>query len=216
MVEAMDQAVGRVLAALEASGVADNTIVIFTSDNGGLSTSEGSPTTNLPYRAGKGWLYEGGIREPFIVRWPRVTPEGAATSWPVTSTDIYPTILEAAALPLLPEQHSDGVSFLAAMKDPAKTDPERVLFWHYPHWGNQGGTPGAAVRRGDWKLIQWFWGKPPELFHLGKDPGEQENVAGKNPEVLAELQKLLAGMQAATKALMPHPNPHPEEPFDRW
>lgn len=216
MVEAMDEAIGKVLAALEASGVADNTIVIFTSDNGGLSTSEGSPTSNLPYRAGKGWLYEGGIREPFIVRWPGITPGDAATSWPVTSTDIYPTILEAANLPLLPQQHMDGQSFFTAMKNPSQTNPERTLFWHYPHWGNQGGTPGAAVRRGDWKLIQSFWGKPPELFHLGTDPGEQENLAEKNPEMLTELQKRLAELQADTKALMPHPNPEATEPFDNW
>jgi arylsulfatase A-like enzyme len=216
MVEAMDQAVGKVLAALETHGVADNTIVIFTSDNGGLSTSEGSPTTNLPYRAGKGWLYEGGIREPFIVCWPGFTPKAATSNWPVTSTDIYPTILEAAALPMLPDQHKDGQSFVAALKDPAKTHPERTLFWHYPHWGNQGGSPGAAVRRGDWKLIQWFWGKAPELFHLGKDPGERENLADKHPEVLADLQKTLKEYQADTKALMPHPNPDAKMPFDKW
>jgi arylsulfatase A-like enzyme len=191
-------------------------MVIFTSDNGGLSTSEGAPTSNLPYRAGKGWLYEGGIREPFLVRWPRMTPKGATTSWPVTSTDIYPTILQAAGVPVPKGQHVDGRSFFAAMEDPSKADPERVLFWHYPHWGNQGGMPGAAVRRGDWKLIHWFWGKPPELFHLGKDPGERENVAEKNPEVVVELEKLLAEMQADTKALMPVPNQDAKEPFDKW
>jgi arylsulfatase A-like enzyme len=216
MVEAMDQAVGKVLAALETHGVAGNTIVIFTSDNGGVSTSEGWPTANLPYRAGKGWLYEGGIREPFIVRWPGVTPKAATSNWPVTSTDIYPTLLEAAALPMLPDQHKDGQSFVAALKEPAKTNPDRVLFWHYPHWGNQGGSPGAAVRRGDWKLIHWFWGKPPELFHLGRDPGERENLAEKHPEVLADLQKTLKQFQADTKALMPYPNPDAKTPFDRW
>jgi arylsulfatase A-like enzyme len=216
MVEAMDQAIGKVLAALESNGVAGNTIVIFTSDNGGLSTSEGSPTANLPYRAGKGWLYEGGIREPVIVRWPGVTPKAAASPWPVVSTDFYPTLLEAAGAPLLPDQHKDGQSFVAALRDPAKTDPGRVLFWHYPHWGNQGGIPGAAVRRGDWKLIDWFWRKPPELFHLANDPGERQNLAAKNPEVLADLQRVLHGCQAATKALMPHPNPDPKMPFDKW
>jgi arylsulfatase A-like enzyme len=216
MVEAMDQAIGKVLAALESNGVAGNTIVIFTSDNGGLSTSEGSPTANLPYRAGKGWLYEGGIREPVIVRWPGVTPKAAASPWPVVSTDFYPTLLEAAGAPLLPDQHMDGQSFVAALRDPAKTDPGRVLFWHYPHWGNQGGIPGAAVRRGDWKLIDWFWRKTPELFHLANDPGERQNLAAENPEVLADLQRVLHGCQAATKALMPHPNPDPKMPFDKW
>jgi arylsulfatase A-like enzyme len=216
MVEAMDAAVGKVLAALDTHGVAGNTIVIFTSDNGGLSTSEGSPTTNLPYRAGKGWLYEGGIREPVIVRWPGVTPRGASSPWLVTSTDFFPTILEAAGLPLLPDQHRDGRSFASALKDPATTNPGRVLYWHYPHWGNQGGTPGAAVRRGDWKLIDWFWGKPAELFNLAKDPGERRNLAGEHPEILGELQKTLAGIHADTKALMPSPNPEAEKPFKKW
>lgn len=216
MVEAMDQAIGKVLAALDANGVADNTLVIFTSDNGGLSTSEGSPTTNLPYRAGKGWLYEGGIREPVIVRWPGVAPKAASSPWPVTSTDLFPTILDAAGLPMLPKQHQDGRSFVAALKNPAATNSERALFWHYPHWGNQGGIPGAAVRRGEWKLIHWFWRKSPELFHLGNDPGERQNLAEKNPEVLAELQKVLAGFHADTKALMPVPNPKPKQPFDHW
>lgn len=216
MVEAMDEAVGKVLAALEANGVADNTIVIFTSDNGGLSTSEGSPTANLPYRAGKGWLYEGGVREPVLVRWPGVTVKGASSPWVVTSTDFFPTILEAAKLPALPEQHRDGQSFLAAMKDPEATNSERAIYWHYPHWGNQGGIPGAAVRRGDWKLIKWFWKKSPELFHLGKDPGEQVNLAEREPEVLAELEKVLAGFHEDTKALMPTVNPEPKEPFEKW
>lgn len=216
MVEAMDQAIGKVLAALETNGVADNTIVIFTSDNGGLSTSEGSPTANLPYRAGKGWLYEGGIREPVIVRWPGVTPKAATSSWLVTSTDFFPTILDAAGLPMLPSQHQDGRSFVAALKKPAATNSERTLFWHYPHWDNQGGIPGAAIRRGNWKLIQWFWRKSPELFHLGDDPGEHQNLAENNPEILADLQKVLAGFQADTKALMPDPNPNPKQPFDNW
>ena len=216
MVEAMDLAIGRVLNSLEAAGVADHTLVIFTSDNGGLSTSEGSPTSNLPLRAGKGWLYEGGIREPVIVRWPANAAKGTTSSWMVTSTDIYPTILEAAELPLLPDQHKDGVSFVSALKNPATTNDERPLYWHFPHWGNQGGIPGAAVRLGDWKFIDWFWGKPAELFNLGKDPGERTNVAEENPEVVAKLRKTLDGFHSDTKALMPHPNPNPKDPFDKW
>jgi len=216
MVEAMDQAVGKVLDAIDAAGVADRTLVIFTSDNGGLSTSEGSPTSNLPYRAGKGWLYEGGIREPVIVRWPGVTPEGATSSWPVISTDFFPTVLEAAGKPALPEQHKDGVSFVAALKNPDATNGERPLYWHFPHWGNQGGIPGAAVRLGDWKFIDWSWKKPAELFHLGKDPGERNNVAAQNPEVVAKMRQILDGFHTDTKALMPFPNPNAREPFDKW
>ncbi len=216
MVEAMDQAVGKVLDALDAAGVADRTLVIFTSDNGGLSTSEGSPTCNLPHRAGKGWLYEGGIREPVIVRWPGVSPEGATSPWPVISTDFYPTILEAAGQPALPEQHKDGVSFVAALKTPAATNDERPLYFHFPHWGNQGGIPGSAVRLGDWKYIDWSWHKPAELFHLGKDPGERDNVAADNSEVVAKMKKILDGFHTDTKALMPFPNPDAKKPFNKW
>lgn len=216
MVEAMDAAVGKVLAALDTHGVAANTIVIFTSDNGGLSTSEGSPTSNLPYRAGKGWLYEGGIREPVIVRWPGVTKPGSTSTWPVTSTDHFPSILEAAGLPVLPDQHRDGVSFVPALRDSSATNPTRPLFWHYPHWGNQGGTPGSAVRLGDWKLIDWSWGKDPELFNLAEDPGEQHNLAEDDPDKLAELMRKLDALRADTKAIMPTRNPSLKEPFRKW
>jgi arylsulfatase A-like enzyme len=216
MVEAMDLAIGKVLDALDTAGVADRTLVIFTSDNGGLSTSEGSPTSNLPHRAGKGWLYEGGIREPVIVRWPGVTPEGATTPWMMTSTDIFPTILDAAGHPALPEQHKDGVSFVPALKQASATNTDRPLYFHFPHWGNQGGIPGAAVRMGDWKLIDWFWKKPAELFHLGKDPGERSNVAAEHPDKVAELRKILDAFHADTRALMPHPNPNPPKQFDKW
>jgi arylsulfatase A-like enzyme len=216
MVEAMDAAVGRVLDALEEHGIADRTLVIFTSDNGGLSTSEGSPTSNLPLRAGKGWLYEGGIRVPLLVRLPGVTAGGSTSAWPVTSTDYFPTILAAAALPLLPDQHRDGVSFFPALEDAAARAPKRPLFWHYPHWGNQGGTPGAAVRLGDWKLIDWYWGKGPELFNLATDPGEQTNLAAEQPAQTAELRRLLDEFRHDTAALMPAENPRPKEPFDAW
>ena len=217
MVEAMDQAVGKVLDALDSAGVADRTLVIFTSDNGGLSTSEGSPTTNLPFRAGKGWLYEGGIREPVIVRWPGVTPAGSVSPWQVTGTDFFPTILEAAGLPALPEQHLDGASFAPALKDPAKVNPPRPLYWHFPHWGNQGGVPGSAVRVGDWKLIDWAWSRGTELFNLAKDPGERHNLAAEHPDKVAELRAVLEAFHKNTKALMPAVNPAPgKKPFERW
>ncbi len=216
MVEAMDAAVGRVLAALAEHGIADRTLVIFTSDNGGLSTSEGSPTSNLPLRAGKGWLYEGGIRVPLLVRLPGMAIPGSTSAWPVTSTDYFPTILEAAALPSLPKQHCDGNSFGPALKDAAAQAPERPLFWHYPHWGNQGGTPGAAVRLGDWKLIDWYWGKGPELFQLATDAGEQINLASVEPAKLAELRRHLDRFRQDTASLMPAQNPRPKKPFDPW
>ena len=130
---------------------------------------------------------------PVIVRWPGTAPKAASSSWPVTSTDLFPTILEAAGLPMLPEQHRDGQSFVSALKNPAATNTGRALFWHYPHWGNQGSIPGAAVRRGDWKLIRWFWRKQPELFNLATDPGETRNLAQENPEILAKLQQVIDG-----------------------
>ncbi len=213
MVDAMDQAIGKVLASLEENGIADNTLVIFTSDNGGLSTSEGSPTSNLPFRAGKGWLYEGGIREPLLVRWPGVSKPGSVSQWTVISTDFFPSILEAAGLPLMPEQHKDGRSFAAALKDSTATNPERPVFWHYPHWGNQGGTPGSAVRLGDWKWIEWYGGSEPALFNLTKDPGEQHNLAKEEHAKAEEMHKLLKDFLTETKAQLPVPNPAAKPAF---
>jgi len=215
MVEAMDQAVGRVLDTLDREGLTDSTMVVFFSDNGGLSTSEGSPTSNLPLRAGKGWLYEGGVREPLLVRLPGVTKPGTTCAQPVTSTDFYPTLLEACGLPLKPKQHVDGHSFLPALKDPSAVE-QRPIFWHYPHWGNQGGTPGSAVRLGPWKLIRWAWGKDPELFNLEKDPGEHTNLAASEPEQLKKLNGLLDGFLEDTKALPPQKNPGFKGKFEKW
>ncbi|MEO0475265.1 MAG: sulfatase, partial [Planctomycetota bacterium] len=135
MVHAMDEAVGVVLDTLEKEGLADNTLVIFTADNGGLSTSEGSPTSNLPLRAGKGWLYEGGIREPTIVRWPGLTKPGSQSSVPITSTDYYPTILAAAKADPKPKQHVDGLSLVPVLAGGDKLDRD-AIYWHYPHYGN--------------------------------------------------------------------------------
>jgi len=203
MVEAMDAAIGRVLKSLDEHGVADDTIVVFFSDNGGLSTSEGSPTSNLPYRAGKGWMYEGGIREPLIIRWPAGAKGGTTCDVPVISTDFYPTFLEACGLPLKPEQHQDGMSLLPLLKDPSAEFERGPIFWHYPHWGNQGGSPSAAVRDGQWKMIDYYVEKSPELFDLSKDPGERNNLAEKNPEKLAALKKKLDRFREDTDALLP-------------
>lgn len=210
MVEAMDQAIGRVLDGLEAAGAADRTLVIFTSDNGGLSTSEGSPTSNVPLRAGKGWLYEGGIRVPLLVRWPGVTEPGSVSAWPVNSTDYYPTILEACGLPARPDQHVDAASFAPALRDADAEPPARPLFWHYPHWGNQGGTPGGVVRDGDWKLIEFYDGRPLELYRLDLDIGESNNLVEAHPEQATRLHGLLRDWLEETDALMPTVNEHPD------
>ena len=206
MVEAMDLAVGKVLDKLDELGLAENTVIFFMSDNGGLSTSEGHPTANLPLRAGKGWLYEGGIREPWIVRWPQVTTPGSTTDVPVVSTDFYPTILEMAGLPLQKEQHKDGVSFVPVLKNEG-TAGRDAMYWHYPHYGNQGSSPGSAIREGNWKLIHWYENDSVELYDLSRDVEEKNNLAGAEPEKVRELQQKLEAWLEEVNAKMPTPNP---------
>jgi arylsulfatase A-like enzyme len=204
MVEAMDQAVGTVLKKLDELGLADRTIVIFMSDNGGLATSEGHPTCNLPLRAGKGWLYEGGIREPMIIRAPGVTAAGSTCDTPVISMDFYPTILELAALPAEPDQHRDGRSLVALLQGrPLDRGP---LFWHYPHYGNQGGAPAGAVRDGDWKLIEWYEDGSRALFNIHEDVGEKHNRSADRPDKVRELAAKLDVWRRDVGAVMPSPN----------
>jgi arylsulfatase A-like enzyme len=204
MVEAMDTAVGTVLDALDRLGLAGNTVVIFMSDNGGLSTSEGHPTSNLPLRAGKGWLYEGGIREPLIIRWPGVVKPGTQCDVPVTSTDFYPTMLEMAGLPWRSEQHVDGVSLMPLLMGRGSLPP-RSLYWHYPHYGNQGGSPGAAIRDGDYKLIEFFEDSRLELYDLRTDIGETRNLAAGMPEKVQILADKLHAWQRDVGARFPKP-----------
>jgi len=207
MVEAMDAAVGRVLDALDSFDISDHTVVFFMSDNGGLSTSEGHPTTNLPLRAGKGWLYEGGIREPMMIRWPGVTEGPGTCSFPVTSTDFYPTILEMAGLPLLPEQHKDGIS-LTPLLHGEKILSREAIYWHYPHYGNQGGSPGSAMRTGNLKLIEYFEDGHLELYDLEKDIGETVNLAESSPAIADSLHNMLKNWREEVKARYPTPNPN--------
>lgn len=197
MVEAMDLAVGKVLAKLDELNLAQKTLVVFTSDNGGLSTSEGWPTSNHPLRGGKGWLYEGGVRVPLIVRWPGVFPAGQTIEAPACGIDLLPTILDAAeAHP--PEKHRlDGVSWRTLLKAPN----DRPIFWHYPHYGNQGGAPGSAVRLGNYKLIEWDEGPQRELFDLASDPGEQTNLVSAMPDKVDELAKMLQSWRHDVVAL---------------
>lgn len=204
MVEAMDAAVGTVLDALDRLELADNTVVIFMSDNGGLSTSEGHPTSNLPLRAGKGWLYEGGIREPLLIRWPDVVKPGTECDVPVISTDFYPTMLEMAGLPWRSEQHVDGVSLMPLLMGRGSL-PSRSLYWHYPHYGNQGGSPGAAIRDRDYKLIEFFEGGRVELYNLRTDIGETTNLAARMPEKVHRLAGKLHAWQRDVGARFPEP-----------
>jgi arylsulfatase A-like enzyme len=159
----------------------------------------------LPLRGGKGWLYEGGIREPMILRAPGVTKPASTCDTPVTSTDFYPTLLELAGLPLRPQQHVDGMSLVPLLKgDSLARGP---LFWHYPHYGNQGGAPGGVVRDSDWKLIEWYEDRAPELFNLRDDLEEKHNVAAAHPAKVKELQARLAEWRKEVGAVMPTRNP---------
>jgi len=195
MVESMDHATGKILAALDALGLADNTLVIFTSDNGGLSTAEGSPTSNLPFRAGKGWLYDGGIREPFIVRWPGVAVPGMVETTPVTTLDIFPTVLDAAGLKT---NQGDGID-LGPLLRGEKLAP-RDLYWHYPHYSNQGGFPGGAIRSGDWKLIERFEDGAVSLYDIQKDPGEKTDLSTEESQRTREMREKLHAWYRETGA----------------
>lgn len=191
MMESMDAAVGAILEKVRALGLEENTIVCFTSDNGGLSTSEGSPTSNLPLRGGKGWLYEGGIREPFLIRAPGVTAPGAVCHYPVVGMDFYPTLLALAGLDPKPRQHLDGVSLIPLLKDPAATLAREDLFWHYPHYANQGGFPGGVIRSGNFKLVERFEDGRVHLYDLDEELSEQTDVADRHPERVAAMRRKL-------------------------
>ncbi|MEN8660970.1 MAG: sulfatase [Lentimonas sp.] len=184
MVEAMDLAVGKVLQQLEDSGVADNTIVIFTSDNGGLSTSEGWPTSNLPLRGGKGWIHEGGIREPWIVRYPGVTEAGSISDEPICSIDLYPTVMTAAGIETAHE--IDGIDISPALK--GESLDRDSLYWHYPHYSNQGGPPGGAIREGDFKLVERYEDGKVMLYNLKDDLGELRDLSTQYPERVAQMR----------------------------
>jgi len=207
MVEALDTNVGRLLACLEAEGVLEETLIIFTSDNGGLATSEGSPTCNAPLAEGKGWMYEGGTREPMLARWPGRIAPGSTCREPVTSPDLYPTCLAAAGLPARPDQHQDGENLLPLMTGDARALDRQAIYWHYPHYGNQGGTPGSSIRSGKWKLIEFFEDGRLELYDLEADLSETRNLAESEPEVRDRLHELLVSWRQRMNAKIPEPNP---------
>jgi arylsulfatase A len=211
MVESVDDSVGRVLDTLTRCGLDDNTIVVFFSDNGGLSVIEGRhtpATTNSPLRAGKGYLYEGGVREPCIVRWPGVTDAGAVSDTPVCSIDFFPTFCAAAGISADAQpDNMDGVDISPVLRDAGAKLDRDALYWHYPHFSNQGGRPGGAIRKGKWKLIERYEDGTLELYDLERDPSEQSNKAYVNPEIARELQAQLAAWRESVDANMPRPNP---------
>ena len=200
MVETMDTNVGRVLDGLKRLGLNENTVVIFTSDNGGYPPI----TSNLPFRGGKGWAYEGGTREPWLVKWPGVTRPGSECDVPVIFTDVFPTVLEMAGLPLRPDLHCDGVSFAPLLKGEDKPLHD-ALFWHYPHYANYGCGPYSAIRSGDWKLIEWLEDGSVDLFNLAEDRGEQNNLADAMPEKAKELRNQIHRWRKDVDANMPRP-----------
>ncbi len=207
MIAAVDQSVGDILAKLDELQLEDNTVVCFFSDNGGLCTlKRPGPTSNLPLRSGKGWLYEGGVRSPMIVRAPGVSKAGAVSETPVVSTDFFPTMLELAGLPLQPKLHADGQSIVALL-DGEGEQPERALYWHYPHYHGSTWTPGASIREGDWKLIEFYEYDEIELYNLAKDPGEQNDLSESHPAKTAQLREKLHAWQKEMNAKMPQPNP---------
>jgi arylsulfatase A len=209
MIQSVDDGVGRLLRNLEELGIVDRTVVIFTSDNGGLSVKEGPntpSTSNSPLRAGKGYLYEGGIRVPILVTWPGVTRPGAICNVPVSGQDLYPTIREIAGVPAPSGQVVDGESLVPLLKGTAA--PRRdALFWHYPHYSNQGGKPGGAIRQENLKLIEWYEDGRTELYDLAADLGEQKDLAAERPADAARLRGRLANWRHEVTAQMPTPNP---------
>ena len=208
MVAAVDDSVGVLLAKLTELKLDENTVVIFFSDNGGLSTLQRGrfgPGCNLPLRAGKGWLYEGGVREPTTIRAPGVTHPGSVSHKPLISMDFFPTMLDLAGLPLKPKLHVDGRSLLSQLK--GNDTGNRTLHWHYPHYHGSSWKPGASIRDGDWKLIEFYHYNNFELYNLAKDPGERTNLAKRNPRKAAELRAKLSAWQKQIKAKMPAPNP---------
>ncbi|MGJ8642599.1 MAG: sulfatase [Luteolibacter sp.] len=187
MVEAMDQAVGDVVNALKENGEWENTIIAFTSDNGGLSTSEGWPTSNLPLNGGKGWVAEGGIREPWIIRFPGVTEPGSVNGEVICSIDLFPTITTAAGYES--KHEIDGLDLLPALKGDSLG--RKALYWHYPHYSNQQGIPGGAIRIGKYKLVENYEDGSVALFDLESDIGEKKDLSKAQPERVSEMRGML-------------------------
>ena len=212
MVYALDENVGRLMNKLSELELDKNTIVIFTSDNGGLSTLTRNrrlaPTSVRPLRAGKGWCYEGGIRVPLIVKLPQTAGTGAPveSATPIISMDFYPTILELVGIAPPAGQLLDGKSLLPLWNG-GKIDRDQ-LFWHFPHYHGSAWTPGSAIRQGKWKLIEFYDYEKTELYDLDKDPGEQDNIAAAFPEKVAELQQKLRESLVETGGKIPAVNPN--------
>ncbi|WP_237706938.1 sulfatase [Ochrovirga pacifica] len=205
LVESMDDAVGRVLQGLKDLGLDENTLVVFTSDNGGVAAGDAFSTSNLPLRGGKGYQYEGGIKEPYFIKVPWMKSQVKQTNVPVSGVDFYPTLLDLVGVDLKPNAHQDGVSLKPVLEGKKLT--ERSLIWHYPHYGNQGGEPSSIIRKGDWKLIHYYEDGRNELYQLKKDMGEQKDVSQKHPDLVASLHKELFEYLHKVGAKFPEKDP---------
>ena len=216
MLETTDESLGRIRAKLQELGLADNTIVIFTADNGGMSASNQYrgihhprktldsrfASSNLPLRGAKGWNYEGGIRVPLIVHWPGQTKANTLSHAVITGTDFYPTLLEMIGRPKLPKQHVDGKSFGPALK--GRPHERGAIYWHFPHYSNHGyQSPGGAIRLGNYKLLEYFENGGVQLFDLEKDLGEQNDLSKAKPKITKKLLKLLHDWRREVDAKMP-------------
>jgi arylsulfatase A len=209
MIESVDAQIGRILARLDELKLADRTVIFFMSDNGGLHVREQQNikvTSNVPLRAGKGFLYEGGIRVPLIVRWPGRVKPGTVCRDAVVSVDFFPTILEIAGVKVSPQQVLDGESIVPLLKETAKPR-QREIYWHYPHYANQGGPPGGAIRDGDFKLIEFYEDNHVELYNVREDMNERNNLAYKNKAKAQELANKLAAWRQQVGAQMMRPDP---------
>jgi uncharacterized sulfatase len=208
LLEELDQSVGRIVEAVDRAGLAENTLIIFVSDNGGLEHEQSGRvvTSNKPLRGEKGTLYEGGIRVPAIARWPGRVPAASECTTPATTMDIYPTFLELTAASAPEKQPLDGVSLATLLTNPAAPFKRDTLHWHLPHYHHS--TPASAIRRGDWKLIEFFEDGALELYDLRADPGETTNLAAREPTRAKELQAALAEWRQQVSARMPVPNPN--------
>ena len=216
MVESVDESIGRLMETLQRCGIADKTLVLFFSDNGGLSSLEGNqkfvpPTSNAPLRAGKGYLYEGGIREPLIVSWPSVINPGGVCDTPVCSIDFLPTFSAIGGVD--PEKGGvhdlDGRNLGGLLRDPRATFGRDALYWHFPHFSNSGGRPAGAVRAGDWKLIEFYETGQLELYNLKEDLSEVHNLAEAEPDRTHQMLEQLRRWRKEVDANMPLPNPAP-------
>jgi len=214
MVESIDDGVGRIMKTLEENGLLENTLVIFTSDNGGLGIDELGPTpTNLaPLRKWKGHIYEGGIRVPAIFSWPGKLQAGKVSENYFSSIDYLPTFCELTGISEIPE-NVDGKSIVPLLLKPEKKqDYERPLFWHYPHFSNQLGRPAGSVRMGDFKLVELYETGTLELYNLKEDISESNNLSEKMKDKTTEMYKLLADWRKSVNAQMPVPNPDYQPP----